>query len=202
MNPLPASELSRRERWRYLVLGLLRALAATTALVVVYFVAPLDNLAEVPIVVSLVGALAVLITVSVLQVRAIMRSDLPGLRAVEVLAITVPLFVLLFAADYFVLSRSDASNFSEPLTRLDSLYFTITVFSTVGFGDITSTGQTSRALVTVQMLLDLLVLGLGIKLITGAIQHSRRNDGRTADPTGESGPTGTTPSVPPDSVDF
>ena len=62
------------------------------------------------------------------------------------------------------------------LTRTDSLYFTVTVFATVGFGDIIATSQTARLLVTVQMILDLVVLGLGIRVFLGAVQRGRQQD--------------------------
>jgi hypothetical protein len=34
------------------------------------------------------------------------------------------------------MERASAASFTEPLTRTDALYFSVTVFSTVGFGDI------------------------------------------------------------------
>ena len=53
---------------------------------------------------------------------------------------TVPLFLLLFAANYFLMAQADLGNFNvDSLTRTDALYFTVTVFATVGFGDITAT---------------------------------------------------------------
>ena len=60
-----------------------------------------------------------------------------ALRAIEALAAAIPLFLLVFAAAYVKLDSTQAQAFSEPLSRTDALYFTITVFSTVGFGDIT-----------------------------------------------------------------
>ncbi len=71
-------------------------------------------------------------------VRSIIAAPFPGLRAVEALATSVPLFLLLFAATYVVMATLSASNFSQPLTRTDALYFTVTMFGTVGFGDITA----------------------------------------------------------------
>jgi voltage-gated potassium channel len=65
--------------------------------------------------------------------------------------------------------------FSQPsLTRMDALYFTITVFATVGFGDITPTAQTSRLLVTVQMVLDLVLIGVVIRVFLSAVDRARR----------------------------
>ena len=57
---------------------------------------------------------------------------------------------------------------------LDALYFTVTVFATVGFGDIVATTQLARLVVTVQMILDLGVLGLGIRVFLGAVQRGRQ----------------------------
>lgn len=72
--------------------------------------------------------------------------------------------------------------FTQQLSRSDALYFTITIFSTVGFGDIAPQGEATRLVVAVQMLLDLLVLGLGIQVIVG---EARR--GRAAQLAGEGG---------------
>ena len=49
------------------------------------------------------------------------------------------------------------------------------VFATVGFGDITATSQTGRLLVTAQMILDLIVLGLGIRVFLGAVQRGQQD---------------------------
>ena len=70
--------------------------------------------------------------------------------------------------------RHRPASFSQPLTRSDSLYFTVTVFSTVGFGDILATSQTAKLAVTVQMVLNLLFLGLGVRVIVGAVELSRQ----------------------------
>ena len=61
------------------------------------------------------------------------------------------------------------------MTRTDALYFTITIFATVGFGDITAVTQTARVVTMMQMLLDLIVLGLLIRLVLSAVQTSQRD---------------------------
>ncbi len=85
----------------------------------------------------------------------------------------LPLFIVLFAWVYVAMSRSDPSTFSEPLTKSASLYFTITVLSTVGFGDITPIADAARLMVSVQMICDLVVIGIIVKLITGVAKHAR-----------------------------
>jgi hypothetical protein len=142
---------------------------------------PIQDLQGVHLAVSLSVGVAVLVAVIVLQVRAITRSRYPGLRAVEALALTAPLFLVMYATAYLVLAQDDAANFStHQLTRTDSLYFTLTVFSTVGFGDITATSQSARVLVMVQMVLDLAILGLGVQVYRGAVSMGRRRSAAQA----------------------
>ena len=163
------------ERRRLVALGLARAMVTATALLVLYFVAPLDKLDGVPLWVTLWAALVVLLAVAVWQVRAIIRDPHPGVRGVEALSVTAPLFRLLFAASYYVLARDDATSFSPAvLSRTDTLYFTVTTFATVGYGDIVAASENARRLVTFQMFLDLLVLGFGIRIFVGAVQRGRR----------------------------
>ena len=57
---------------------------------------------------------------------------------------------------------------------------TVTIFSTVGFGDISAASEAARVLVTVQMILDLIVLGLGIRILVGAVDVGRQKGAETA----------------------
>ena len=91
-------------------------------LVALYYVLPLDRLFDVNVVVVLVVGVALLAGMIAWQVRAIERSTYPGIRAVQSLASTTPLFLLLFASTYYVLSLGDPETFTEPLTRTDALY--------------------------------------------------------------------------------
>ena len=164
-----------------IILGLLRALASAVVLVALYYLLPLDHEKDVPL--TLAGGLVILLAVIAWQLRAIARARKPVVRAIAALATTVPLFVLLFASVYFVMAQASPANFSpHHLTRTDSLYFTVTVFSTVGFGDITPASQGARLVVTAQMLLDLLVLGLGIRAFLGAVQVGRQQASATTGP--------------------
>jgi hypothetical protein len=116
----------------------------------------------------------VVVVAAVWQVRRIMRSEVPTLQAIEALALIVPLYLLGFATGYCLMSESDPGYFTEPLTRMGALYFSITVFSTVGFGDIAATTDPSRAVVSVQMIGNLILLGVGIRVIVAAVQWARR----------------------------
>ena len=57
--------------------------------------------------------------------------------------------------------------------RLDALYFTMTTFSTVGYGDISPKSEVARALVTGQLVVDLVLIGLIAKVILGTAQRRR-----------------------------
>ena len=163
-----------RPSYRRILRSLLRATGSTVALVVIYYLLPLDHSSTPVAVTTLVIGLAALIGLVAFQVRAISGSRYPGLRALEALAVTVPLFLLLFASIYLVTATLSARSFSQPLNHTDALYFTVTVFATVGFGDITATAAVARLLVTGQMIIDLIILGLGARVILGAVSRGRQ----------------------------
>ena len=159
---------------RTIVRGALQVAGSTTALVAVYYLLPLDDSSAWAAVTILGTGLVVFIGLVTFQVRSIIRSRFPGLRAIEALATSVPLFLLLFASTYVVMAAMSAGNFGGRLTHTDGLYFTVTVFSTVGFGDITAKTQAARLVVTGQMIADLVILGLAIKTIVGAVSRARQ----------------------------
>jgi voltage-gated potassium channel len=161
---------------RLLVRGALRALVSTVVVVGIYFIGPLDQLRLVPLGVALVIGGLVLVGIATWQIRSIVRSPYPGIRAIEALAITAPLYLILFAATYFLMAADDPANFNvDGLTRTDTLYFTVTTFSTVGYGDISPASQAARVIVMVQMILNLIVLGSGIRVFMGAVERSRKS---------------------------
>jgi hypothetical protein len=159
----------RRRRVR--LLGhVARAVGSPALLTGLYYAAPLDRGFGVVALLALLGGLALFGALVVWQVSAIARSEHPRLRVIEALATALPLFLLLFSASYFLLSGERPESFSEPLSRTDSLYFTVTVFATVGFGDIVATDGPGRVLTTVQMVADLVVVGLVAKVLFGAVR--------------------------------
>ncbi|MEU3314874.1 potassium channel family protein [Streptomyces sp. NPDC048387] len=154
---------------------MLRVMASVAALLALYCALPLDRTSSTRFAVTiLVAGLAAFVVLVGLQIRTIIRSPIPVVRAVEALALSVPFFLLLFAAAYVVLAALSPGSFGGRLSHTDGLYFAITVFTTVGFGDITAKSQTARLVVTGQMVADLIVLGLGFRLVTAAVRHSRR----------------------------
>jgi hypothetical protein len=169
-----AGEVTPRQR-RWLILrALLRALLAASLLVALYYVAPMDRALDTHTVLLLVVCLAVLAALLSWRIRAITHSQYPGLRALETVAAVVPLYILAFATTYFLTERADGAYFSQPLTRTGALYFSMTVFSTVGFGDITAKADPARLVVTAQMFFDLILLGFGARVFLSAVKLGRQ----------------------------
>ena len=179
---MPHPDRPHRAR-RTVVRSLLRSGLGTTLLVVAYYVMPL-SVASSAVLVWLVVGLAAVGVVLVWQVRAIAAAEHPRLRAITALAVGLPLLLLVFAVTYVSLARADPASFNEPLDRTAALYFTVTVFSTVGFGDIVPATTAARVATMIQMILDVVAIGVVAKVILGAVDTGLR---RRAAGSGEAG---------------
>jgi len=162
--PEQATTIYRKAGW-----AVLRVLVSIAVVLAVYYWLPFDGYSTGVAITVLVIGLVLLIALIVWQVRRIIADPHPRLRAIEALATTGSLFLILFASTYFVMARLAPHSFGTPLTRTDALYFVVSVFSTVGFGDITAKTETARLVVTGQMIADLIFLGFGLRIIVGAV---------------------------------
>jgi voltage-gated potassium channel len=123
---------------------------------------------------TLVGGLAFVGLTLTWQVRSILVAEAPAAQAVGALVVSVALFLVVFSAIYFTTGMVEASSWSEPMTRMDALYYTVSVFTTVGFGDITALSQTTRALTAVQMVAGFLLVAVIARVVVGAVQVNLR----------------------------
>lgn len=169
---------------------MLRSAVAIAALVVVYSVAPLDRPLDTGTWLIFAGGLVLFGLVITWQVRVVLRSRTPRLQAIQAVAIGLPLILLLFAAGYVVIAANQPDGFTEPIDRTDAVYFTVTVFSTVGFGDITPHSTVARVVVTVQMLVGLTVLGVIAKILFGAVQVAEQRGRGSSPREGDARPPG------------
>ena len=185
---------NRRARRRLLAHAFARIVAVTVFLVAAYLAAPVGQDADaIGLTVLVLGGIG-FVAALVFQVRRILDSPAPQVRAVEALVTTLVLVIVVFAFIYVCMSATTPSNFSEPITKANGLYFTVTVLATVGFGDITATTETARMVVTGQMLLNLLIVGVVVKILMGAsriaVERRRTEAGEVTSPAGDSpGPT-------------
>lgn len=170
---VPPPERAGWYRWRAVV-TVARLAVVLAVLLAVYVVAPWDGRLDLSLGAQLLAWLALLAVVVWLDVRSVLRSRRPWQKAAEGAVLSIALLLLPFASVYVLLDQTDSSSFSEPLTRIDGLYFAVTVFSTVGFGDIVPVSETARVLVTVQIVVDLLLVGVITKVLLGAAQLQNR----------------------------
>ncbi|MEW2625238.1 potassium channel family protein [Streptomyces sp. NPDC048106] len=155
-----------------------RTAAILTGLVVAYYLVPLDTRSAPATALLLVCGLLAVALVFGREAWQIMHSPHPRLKAVEALAATVGLYLVVFASVYHIIEHDTPGSFSEPLTRTDALYFTLTTFTTVGFGDITARSEAGRVAVMCQMVCGLLLVGVAVRLLAVAVQAGLRRKGR------------------------
>jgi voltage-gated potassium channel len=163
----------RQDERRRLRASLLRMCLVMPAVFALFAIAPLQRSPSVDSVVVFLAALGGFGLLVGYQVVAVTRSPFPWIRALEGAMMCVPVLLVLFATTYTVMGRADPDAFSEPLDRLDALYFATTVFSTVGFGDVVATSSAARAVVSVQMVVDLVVVGLFARVLVKAAERRR-----------------------------
>ena len=158
----------------YAIRAVLRSFASVVALVAIYFALPIQRFTDPTVVGRLVLSVLCLVVILAWQILAVSRSSRPTLRAIEAVAVTVPLFILMVSSTYVLTSEISEQSFTEDLSKIDALYFAMAVFSTVGFGDIAPRSDLARVAVTIQIIIDLLLLGVGIRLLVGAVNAGKR----------------------------
>jgi voltage-gated potassium channel len=143
---------------------------------VVYFLVPLDGEnAELFAGALVIVATFALVPLAVRRARNVLTSDQPVLVAAQSLAIALTLLIVSFSSIYFVLGAAHDGQISGVRTKIDGLYFTITILSTVGFGDVLATGQGARALVASQMIVNLVFLAVAIRVLSWALAQRKDN---------------------------
>ncbi|MCB2177484.1 MAG: potassium channel family protein [Actinomycetales bacterium] len=164
MSPTRIGDLEPRLRRRALARSAVWVVLSWLVLFGVYFAAP-DRVPKdgATVVATALGTLVFLAFLG-WQVRRILRAELPQLRAAEAVGVLTAVFVVLFASIYWVMSAVDPAQFTEPLDRVSALYFTVAVATTVGFGDIVAVSPAARGLVTIQMVLDVALLAVLVRL--------------------------------------
>ncbi|WP_407342614.1 potassium channel family protein [Pengzhenrongella phosphoraccumulans] len=89
------------------------------------------------------------------------------------------LLILVFAIVYDRMAELSPDQFTGISSRADALYFTVTIVSTVGFGDIHATSTAARLLVTVQMLINLVYVGTALRVLSNL--HNSTSPDQTAE---------------------
>jgi hypothetical protein len=121
-------------------------------------------------------AIGVLVALYLLSLRSIGRAHYPVLRSLLIIAVFFVTFVLIVAYAYLSLETRFPGQVPGIVTHMDALYFTVTVITTVGFGDITPQGQLARGIATAQMVFTLVFLGAMLRsaVSVGRSERQRR----------------------------
>ncbi|HEX5018146.1 MAG TPA: potassium channel family protein [Actinomycetes bacterium] len=161
---------------KQIVLTLIRMFLGIASLLFVYFMFPLtDQEDALTGFVAVVGGLTVFGVIFIRQLGRIRKAEYPMLRAAESITLVGTLFIILMATCATGFALADASNYSEDLSRMDALYFTVTTLATVGFGDITPTSATTRAFTTFQIVLGVGLLGVGLRALVTVAQSATKD---------------------------
>jgi voltage-gated potassium channel len=165
----------KRHRLRFL----LRSGLTITALLALYAVIPVPGHRHslgLTLVVALAGLIGLSYAFFTLAERARRSTD----QDVSVRLEAVLYAFIVFSSLVYLGLASNSGQFDGLNTRVDALYFTMSTIATVGFGDIHATGQAARVVVTIQIFLDLIFVGLVARIILPSVVMSRARSRDTA----------------------
>ena len=160
----------RRTTARFLV----RTGLTVGGLLALYAVIPVPGHQEslqLTVVLALVGLAVLTYAFLTLADRARRSTEEASVRIEAVVAVLYAFVV--FTSLVYLAIASNPGQFTGLHTRVDALYFTMSTIATVGFGDVHATGQVARTVVTVQIFLDLIFVGLMARIILPSVVNSR-----------------------------
>lgn len=158
----PAAKAALTSLW-----AIVRVLLVLMALLTIYEFLPVPDTTSVWAVFgSLTLLLLIWLVVVLRQVLKLRKSNQPIIEVSSSLVLTLILLVISFSLTYLMIATAYPNAFSEPINKPAALYFSMTVTSTVGFGDIVPVSDLARHVVTFQMFLNLLWLGFVLNAIT------------------------------------
>jgi voltage-gated potassium channel len=177
-HPTSFVDLERGQQERQLLRTLVRSFTFFALIIAVFYLLPLEKSSSAwdSVWRLTVGSIAFL-AMMYIQFRRITRAQFPALRAVEALAVAIPLFLIVYAITYVSLSNFGHNNFNQPLTHTSGLYFSVVTFGTVGYGDIVPTSNLARLLVCSQILGDLIFVAAGFRVLAAAAQLTLKKKG-------------------------
>jgi hypothetical protein len=134
-----------------------------------YYLVPVTgqfgDLSGVLFVVVLIVLIALVGAQIVRQARA--GSD-PSVRIRSLLVLLYPIIVV-FALSYYVMQVRDPQQFANLTSRTDSLYYTVVTLGTVGYGDVHPVGELAKIVTMVQIVFDLVVIGLLLSIAAARV---------------------------------
>jgi voltage-gated potassium channel len=167
-------ELHSSRRLRRTIQAIIEIGGLAMLALLVYFLLPLNRRHAALIAGAFVfAAIVALVPLAIRRGRRVLTSEQPVLVAAQSLAIALTLLVVSFASMYFVLGTAHEGQINGIHTKIDAIYYTVTILSTVGFGDVTATGQGARALVAIHMIVNLVFLAVAIRVLSSALEQRK-----------------------------
>lgn len=134
-----------------------------------------ENVQSIGVIIGMIFLASIYVAFFLRSIRAVQKSQFPGIRAGEAMLSTGILLLAIFASIYSLISLRDPEAFTEVLTPFSSMYFSLTILATVGFGDIAPSSIPARSVAMVQMVLDLVFIGVLVRTLTNAAKRSKAN---------------------------
>lgn len=142
-------------------------------LLLVYVVVPLQNDSWwIGMIVGVVALIAIA-PFAVRRAAAVSTSPTPVLSAAHAVLIVTAMLVFGFSGIYLAIDRNH-DQFVGLNGKVDAVYFTVTTLSTVGYGDIHAVGTAARLAVTIQILLDVSLIAIVVRMLVGAARNRRQ----------------------------
>jgi len=180
MTPSPQVSTSMKMNKKALARELFTAVLRTVGLVLLISLiisgTPNEqNLRSIGVIVGMIVLATIYVAFFIRSIRAVQKSQFPGIRAGEAMLSSGILLLSIFASIYSLISLQDPQAFTEVLTPFSSMYFSLTILATVGFGDIAPSTVPARSVAMAQMVLDLVFIGVLVRTLTNAAKRSIAN---------------------------
>lgn len=180
LQGVPGSRPRRRERPDWAVPCMISAIRATVLSAVIIGASVIEvHIAQAADVLSIAAVISVIVWLVIFgfyitwQIRRVRSTEYPLIRGTETVIVGSVLFVAIFAKAYYLIGVGDAAAFTEPLSHFDAYYFTVTVLATVGFGDIAPVTTPARSLAMLQMVLNIVLLAVVVRLVLSEVRQAR-----------------------------
>lgn len=145
-----------------MLINLVATVGAVVVCTAVYYALPIGEFGRTGTIGAIVAFGAGLLVISSLVLVEVYRFR--GDRGHSIVGVVAALYlaVLFFAAVYFVLARYEPDAIASLRTRTDALYFSLSITSTVGFGDVHAISQLARAVAAFHMAFNIGFLGMAV----------------------------------------
>jgi hypothetical protein len=153
----------------FLIRACLQVGLAAFVVIGIYLLLPEDSYrSERGLIMLVTFGLLLWLIVVIVQLGQLRRSRHPLVSAAASLTFTIVLLVVIFAQVALMLAASDPAAYNITLDKTAAMYFSMTVTSTVGFGDIVPRSDLARNITSLQMFINLVFLASAVRVLVGA----------------------------------